>query len=71
MCMSYGCGKLNDDRGDPRNITLNDVDRSAQAAGISRDQAVQNLLESCDEVSSLGPSEMGHSQWMDSPELGK
>lgn len=47
MCMSCGCGMPNDDHGDQRNITQNDLDRAAQAANISRDQAAQNIMSCC------------------------
>ena len=69
MCMTCGCGALDDNYGDQRNITLSDVDQSAEAAGITREQAVHNLRESCDEISTLEPGSMGHGAWMDQPEL--
>ena len=43
MCMSCGCGHPNDDHGDSRNITLQDVDAAAQAAGTTREKAIENL----------------------------
>lgn len=43
MCMSCGCGSPNDDHGDSRNITMNDVDQAAQAAGTTRDRVLQNM----------------------------
>lgn len=43
MCMSCGCGSPNDDHGDSRNITLNDIDQAAQAAGTTRDRVLQNM----------------------------
>lgn len=51
MCMSCGCGKPNDDHGDIRNITLNDLNSAAEAAGISPTQAVQNIMNACQQVS--------------------
>ena len=36
MCISCGCGKPNDDHGDARNITMQDVDQAAEAAGTTR-----------------------------------
>lgn len=43
MCLSCGCGKPNDDHGDTRNITLDDLELAAQAAGSTREQVVQNI----------------------------
>ena len=45
MCISCGCGTPNDDHGDPRNITLKDIDQAAQAAGTTRDRVLQNITE--------------------------
>jgi hypothetical protein len=47
MCASCGCGKANDQHGDQRHITLDDIDRAAQAAGINRQQAAQNIMDCC------------------------
>lgn len=51
MCMSCGCGSPNDNHGDERNITQDDLDRAAQAANVSRDQAAQNVMDCCQQVS--------------------
>lgn len=45
MCISCGCGKLNDEHGDSRNITLQDLDQAAQAAGTTRDRVIQNITQ--------------------------
>lgn len=50
VCMSCGCGKPNDNHGDERNITEDDLDRAAQAANIGRDQAAQNIMDCCGQV---------------------
>ncbi len=47
MCMSCGCGAPNDDHGDERNITQDDLDRAAAAANISREQAAENIMGCC------------------------
>jgi len=47
MCVSCGCGNPNDNRGDSRNITMNDIDLAAQAAGTSREQVAQNIMNAC------------------------
>lgn len=44
MCLSCGCGKPNEDYGDSRNITLEDLDKAAQVDNLSREQTVQNIV---------------------------
>jgi phage-related protein len=44
MCLSCGCGKPNEDYGDHRHITMEDLDQAAQAAETTREQAVQNIM---------------------------
>ncbi len=46
MCISCGCGDPNDDHGDSRNLTLNDIDQAAMAAGTTRDKVLQNIMDS-------------------------
>ena len=43
MCMSCGCMQPNDDHGDQRNITYDQIQRAGQAANISSQQAAQNI----------------------------
>jgi hypothetical protein len=43
MCVSCGCGAGNDDHGNPANITEQDVQRAADAAGISTAEAADNI----------------------------
>lgn len=50
MCMSCGCGSPSDNHGDERNITRDDLDRAAQAANISREQAAQNVMDCCQQT---------------------
>ena len=45
MCISCGCGKPDDDHGDPRNITMQDLDQAAKAAGTTRDRVLQNIMQ--------------------------
>ena len=47
MCASCGCGKPNDDHGDAANITVNDIERAASAAGISTEEAAKNMQAAC------------------------
>jgi hypothetical protein len=44
VCISCGCGNPNDDHGDPRNITMDDLNQAAQAAGTTRDRVLQNIM---------------------------
>ncbi|HLL78255.1 MAG TPA: hypothetical protein VKT25_02075 [Ktedonobacteraceae bacterium] len=44
MCISCGCGEPNDDHGDSRNITLDDLNQAAAAAGTTRDRVLQNMM---------------------------
>ena len=59
MCLTCGCGKPNDKHGDNRNITQNDLDMAAQAAGISSDQAMQNMVNTYRQSDSSGQSQQG------------
>ena len=54
MCLSCGCGKPNDDHGDQRNITLDDLNQAAQAAGTTRDKVLQNIMNGAQVGSSSG-----------------
>lgn len=44
MCASCGCGAPNDNHGDAANITLEDVEAAAKAAGVSPGQAADNIM---------------------------
>ena len=43
MCLTCGCGQPNADHGDPAHITYDDLKKSADAAEITVDEAVQNF----------------------------
>ena len=43
MCASCGCGSPNDEHGDSRNITWNEIQQAAEAGKESPQQAVQNI----------------------------
>ena len=65
MCISCGCGNLNDDQGDPRNITMDDLNQAAQAAGTTRDRVLQNIMSGSQGGSSSGgqgQQQSGYSQ---------
>lgn len=67
MCMTCGCGELNDKQGDQRNITIDDLDRAAQAAGISREEARENMENSLRQMSASNQGQMNRGQR--SPEM--
>lgn len=50
MCVSCGCGLPNDDHGDPRNITQDDLAAAAEAVGIEVDDVVTNIAEAGNEL---------------------
>lgn len=45
MCMTCGCGKPNEAHGDDRHITRDDLKSAADAAGISEQDAANNLMD--------------------------
>jgi hypothetical protein len=45
MCLSCGCGEPHQDHGEPDNITYEDLQRAAVAAGgLSVEQAASNIM---------------------------
>ena len=59
MCVTCGCGMVDDDHGDKRNITMNDLRQAAEAAGITPHEAAKNVQNS---VNMAGKSGKGGSQ---------
>ncbi len=45
MCLSCGCGEPQENHGDPRNITMQKLEESAEAANISAEEAARNINE--------------------------
>lgn len=43
MCMTCGCGEPNERHGNDANITKEDLQRAGEAAGISVQQAADNI----------------------------
>lgn len=43
MCVSCNCGSPNDDHGDSRNITMDQIQKAAQASGKSPRDVAQNI----------------------------
>lgn len=54
MCLSCGCGQPHENHGDARNITLDKLQESAQAANISTLDAARNIREF---IEAASPSE--------------
>ncbi len=52
MCLNCGCGKVNDDQGNPDNITLNDLQRASQATGQSLHETIDHMERGLDQVES-------------------
>jgi len=61
MCVSCGCGAPNENHGDRRNITMQQIEEAAQAANISAEEVGENIQSSMDENMSSG---VGQSQQM-------
>ena len=61
MCVSCGCGQMNDDHGDERNITMKDMRSAAQAADIDVQTAARNIQQSMSQSGGAGQqqSQMG------------
>lgn len=47
MCMSCGCLQPQDDHGNADSITEQDLQKAADAAGISKEQAADNIRSCC------------------------
>ncbi len=45
MCYNCGCGKLDADMGNPKNITNKTFEEAAKAAGSSVEEAKKNVLK--------------------------
>ena len=54
MCMSCGCKEVNENHGDPRNLTMDNLQKAADAAGISVDEAARNIQASAGEKTLVG-----------------
>src|SRR6185437_12755586 len=54
MCVSCGCGQVNDDHGDDRNITMKDMRSAAQAANIDVQTAARNIEQSMSQGTAQG-----------------
>jgi len=60
MCASCGCGEPNEQHGDSRHITLDQIDQAATAADMSPMEVAQNIMQSVQQSgSSMGSSQSG------------
>jgi hypothetical protein len=48
MCLTCGCMRPHDNMGNPDNLVIEDLEKSAAASGVSLDQAVANLVKTVD-----------------------
>ena len=55
MCVSCGCGQLNDDHGDERHITMDKLQEAAKAAKISVTDAASNIEQAIGNQHSRNP----------------
>lgn len=68
MCLTCGCGQLNENHGDSRNITLEDLNQAAEAAGTTRAKVIENFMQATgyrtgtDQSSSTSSSPDGNQQ---------
>lgn len=46
MCASCGCGDVRDNHGNPANITLDDIQRAAEAARLEPEDVAANIASS-------------------------
>ena len=61
MCASCGCGKPNDQHGDARHITMDQVQQAAKAADISPEEVTKNLMDSARAMSGASAGQQGKS----------
>ena len=59
MCMSCGCGEPNADHGNPDHITQAQMERAAAAAGITLQQAADNIRQSAQAQSGSSAASSG------------
>ncbi len=70
MCVSCGCGQVNDNHGDKRNITMDQVRAAAQAANTDEQTVARNIQQGVSQGQSRGAwqqSQMGGQQGMGGP----
>ncbi|HEY7349901.1 MAG TPA: hypothetical protein VH599_16405 [Ktedonobacterales bacterium] len=73
MCVSCGCGQVNDDHGDDRNITMKDMRSAAQAADIDVQTAARNIQQAMSQGGGMGKQQpqMGGQSYGAQPGMGQ
>lgn len=59
MCMNCGCGKPDDEHGNPANITARELQRAGAANGQSLRTSAQNILDAVEIVEGRDPTMTG------------
>jgi hypothetical protein len=59
MCLDCGCNEPDDDHGDSRHITRQNLRDAASASGISEDEALRNMQSTWQSASQTGASGQG------------
>lgn len=62
MCLNCGCGKPDEDHGDPANITVADLRRAAAANDQSLRESARHIVETVELVASSGRDSRGLAQ---------
>jgi len=50
MCLNCGCGQLDNDVGDPNNLTLSDLAKAAKASEMNGPDTIANIRKSLDQL---------------------
>jgi hypothetical protein len=59
MCLNCGCGKPNEDHGNPANITADDLRRAAEANQQSLRESAQHIVETVALLDASGRDQQG------------
>lgn len=62
MCLNCGCGKPNEDHGNPANITAGDLRRAGEANDQSLRQSAQHIVETVGLLEASGRDHQGLAQ---------
>ena len=76
MCVSCGCGQVNDNHGDRRNITLDNVRAAAQAANTDERTVAQYIQQGVNQSQGKGGSQQSQmsgqgTNYGDQPDYGR
>jgi hypothetical protein len=59
MCLNCGCGKPNEDHGNPANITADDLRRAGEANEQSMRESAQHIVETVELLDASGRDHQG------------